>query len=106
MNVSVEPQLEERQVEGEPKLPRMRPKIIDFQRNYDPSLMSTNDGNTVSNIRSAVKFSPSIESDSKTNELDFKAENKDDDVEAVDLGEDPTLIMRSRETSERCESIS
>lgn len=69
-------------------------------------MMSTYDGNTASNFRSAMKFSPSIETDEKMNESDFKGENKNGRLEDVDLGEDPTLIMKSRETSERCESIS
>ena len=71
MNTSAEPELEERRIEIDNKLPKMRPKIIDFQRNYDKSLMSTNDGNTASNIPSGMKFSPSIESDEKMDEYDI-----------------------------------
>ena len=73
-------------------------------------MMSTNDGNTASNINTAtaIKFSPSVESVDKTNEIALKVVKIDGVLESqeMDLGDDPTLIMKSRETSERCESIS
>ena len=82
MNTSAEPELEERRIEKDNPLPKMRPKIIDFQRNYDQSLMSTYDGNTASNVRSAMKFSPSIESVEKMNESDIQVDKQDGVLES------------------------